>query len=44
MIYKKKLELKKSKILLLGLSYKENVSDLRNSYVINLAQLIKKNL
>ena len=37
------LKLNKSKILLLGLSYKKNVSDLRNSYVINLAELINKN-
>ena len=37
------LKLNKSKILLLGLSYKKNVSDLRNSYVINLAELIDKN-
>ena len=29
--------------MLLGLSYKKNVSDLRNSYVINLAELINKN-
>lgn len=36
------LKFKKAKILLLGLSYKKNVSDLRNSYVINLAQIIKK--
>ena len=28
---------------MLGLSYKKNVSDLRNSYVIKLAELIKKN-
>ncbi len=37
------LKLNKSKILLLGLSYKKNVSDLRNSFVINLAELINKN-
>ena len=29
--------------MLLGLSYKKNVSDLRNSFVINLAELINKN-
>ena len=40
---KKNLKFKKSKILMLGLSYKKNVSDLRNSYVIKLAELIKKN-
>ena len=40
---KKGLKLNKSKILLLGLSYKKNVSDLRNSFVINLAELINKN-
>ncbi len=40
---KKNLKLKESKILILGLSYKKNVSDLRNSYVIKLAELIKKN-
>ncbi len=39
----KNLKFKKSKILILGLSYKKNVSDLRNSYVIKLAELIKKN-
>ena len=37
------LQIKKSKILILGLTYKKNVSDLRNSYVIKLAELIKKN-
>ena len=37
------MKLNKSKILLLGLSYKKNVSDLRNSFVINLAELINKN-
>ena len=42
-LYKKNLKLKKSKILMLGLSYKKNVSDLRNSYAIKLAELIKKN-
>ena len=42
-LYKKNLKLKNSKILMLGLSYKKNVSDLRNSYVIKLAELIKKN-
>ncbi len=42
-LFKKNLKLKKSKILMLGLSYKKNVSDLRNSYAIKLAELIKKN-
>tara|TARA_E500000178_G_scaffold289531_1_gene292670 strand:- start:1609 stop:2823 length:1215 start_codon:yes stop_codon:yes gene_type:complete len=42
-LHKKNLKLKRSKILMLGLSYKKNVSDLRNSYVIKLAELIKKN-
>ena len=42
-LYKKNLKLKNSKILMLGLSYKKNVSDLRNSYAIKLAELIKKN-
>ncbi len=42
-IKKMNLKFKKAKILILGLSYKKNVSDLRNSYVINLAKLIKQN-
>ena len=36
------LKLKNSKILMLGLTYKKNVSDLRNSYAIKLAELLKK--
>ena len=37
---KKKLNIKKSKILFLGLSFKENCSDLRNSKNIELCSII----
>jgi len=37
-----KLNLKKSKILVLGLTYKKNVSDIRNSFALKLYKLLKK--
>tara|TARA_Y100001970_G_scaffold294294_1_gene449962 strand:+ start:34463 stop:35734 length:1272 start_codon:yes stop_codon:yes gene_type:complete len=43
-ILDKKLNIKKTKILLLGLTFKENVSDTRNSQVVKLVKLFLKNL
>ena len=41
----KKIEIKKSKILILGVTFKENVQDIRNSKVINIYNfLIKKKI
>ena len=37
-----KIDLKNSRILALGLTYKKNVSDIRNSYAINIVKLLKK--
>tara|TARA_B100001057_G_scaffold472930_1_gene536752 strand:- start:3012 stop:4226 length:1215 start_codon:yes stop_codon:yes gene_type:complete len=37
-----KLNLKKTKILVLGLTYKKNVSDVRNSFALKLFKLLKK--
>ena len=37
-----KLNLKKTKILILGLTYKKNVSDVRNSFALKLYKLLKK--
>ena len=34
--------IKKNKILVLGLTFKENVSDLRNTKVVDLIKIIKK--
>ena len=39
-----KLDLKKSKILILGLTYKKNVSDIRNSFALKLFFLLKKKI
>ncbi len=39
-----KLNLKKTKILVLGLTYKKNVSDIRNSFALKLYKLLKKKL
>lgn len=39
-----KLNLKNSKILVLGLTYKKNVSDIRNSYAIKIYKLLKKKI
>tara|TARA_Y100000590_G_scaffold6631_1_gene8616 strand:- start:18722 stop:19936 length:1215 start_codon:yes stop_codon:yes gene_type:complete len=40
-VKKLKINFRKSKILILGLTYKKNVSDIRNSYAINIYQLFK---
>ena len=40
-IRKLKINFRQSKILILGLTYKKNVSDIRNSYAINIYQLFK---
>ena len=40
-IKKFKINSKKTKILLLGLTYKKNVSDFRNSYAIDIYKLLK---
>ena len=37
-----KINFKNSRILVLGLTYKKNVSDTRNSYAINIVKLLKK--
>ncbi len=37
-----KIDIQKSKILYLGLTYKKNVSDIRNSYALKLYKLLKK--
>ena len=37
-----KLNIKKSRILVLGLTYKKNVSDIRNSFALKLYRLLKK--
>tara|TARA_X000000950_G_scaffold286617_1_gene396093 strand:- start:15299 stop:16504 length:1206 start_codon:yes stop_codon:yes gene_type:complete len=37
-----KINFKNFKILVLGLTYKKNVSDIRNSYAINIVKLLKK--
>ena len=39
---KKKIELSKSKILILGITFKEDVADTRNSKTINLAKILTK--
>lgn len=41
-IYKKQKKIKKKKILLMGLTFKENVKDIRNSKGIEVAKLLKK--
>jgi UDP-N-acetyl-D-galactosamine dehydrogenase len=41
-IKKLKIVDKKSKLLILGLTYKKNVSDIRNSFPINIVNLLKK--
>ena len=38
----KNISVKKSKVLILGLTFKENCNDLRNSQVINLYKLLKE--
>jgi UDP-N-acetyl-D-galactosamine dehydrogenase len=40
-VKKLKINFRKSKILILGLTYKKNVSDIRNSYAINIYKLFK---
>jgi len=40
-IRKLKINVRQSKILILGLTYKKNVSDIRNSYAINIYKLLK---
>ena len=40
-IRKLKINFRQSKILILGLTYKKNVSDIRNSYAINIYKLLK---
>ena len=37
-----KIDFKNSRLLVLGLTYKKNVSDIRNSYAINVVKLLKK--
>ena len=39
-----KLNIKKSRILVLGLTYKKNVSDIRNSFALKLYRLLKKKI
>tara|TARA_X000000950_G_scaffold175784_1_gene213636 strand:+ start:2584 stop:3855 length:1272 start_codon:yes stop_codon:yes gene_type:complete len=39
----KKLEKKNIKLLILGLTFKENVSDLRNSKILNLVEILQSN-
>ena len=39
---KRKIELSKSKILIAGITFKENCPDLRNSKVVDLVQILKK--
>ena len=39
-----KLNIKKSRILVLGLTYKKNVSDIRNSFALKLYKLLKKKI
>ncbi|MDC0056693.1 nucleotide sugar dehydrogenase [Alphaproteobacteria bacterium] len=41
-MFLKKINIKKSKILVLGLTFKENCSDVRNSKVIEVVNLLKK--
>jgi len=40
-IRKLKINFRQSRILILGLTYKKNVSDIRNSYAINIYKLLK---
>ena len=40
---KKKIKIKKAKILIMGLSFKENCSDLRNSKILDVCKLLLKN-
>lgn len=37
-----KIDFKDSRLLILGLTYKKNVSDIRNSYAINVVKLLEK--
>ena len=37
-----KIDFKNSRLLILGLTYKKNVSDIRNSYAINVVKLLEK--
>ena len=37
-----KIDFKNSRLLVLGLTYKKNVSDIRNSYAINIVKLLEK--
>jgi len=40
---KKKIKIKKAKILIMGLSFKENCSDLRNSKILDVCKFLLKN-
>ena len=42
-LIKKKIKIKKAKILIMGLSFKENCSDLRNSKILDVCKFLLKN-